>query len=210
MNSIPCDIVLLPAPELAAKAVVASQQLQSQGTHFTLAPAGPFPHASLYMTQLQTDRLAAVQKLLAAIAASTPVQSLVATSYYQSKGYLDPNYQRTPELDTLQMAVVHAINPVRQGAMRENDKARLTDATGLAKENLETYGYVNVGELFRPHLTLTRFLDETPVDTAALLPAATEFSGQFTRLGLFEMGTNGTCVREIGSWELAGASGARA
>lgn len=200
MNSIPCDIVILPADNLAKKAVDFSQQLAAQGTLFTLSSQGPFPHASLYMTQLKTADLDKAKTLLAAIAALTPQFDLICTRYDQAEGYIDTDYARTKTLDDLQMEVVKAINPIRDG-MREKDKARMLEAAGKVRENLERYGYRGVGELFRPHLTLTRFANGQAIDID-LLPPPSEFSGKFTKLGLFEMGDNGTCIRKIAEFEL--------
>jgi len=114
-------------------------------------------------------------------------------------GYIDAGYDRIASLDDLQMTVLDAINPIRDG-MREKDKPRLEIAIGKKREYFELYGYPNVRELFRPHLTLTRFLSERPID-ASDLPSSEDFSGTFPKLGLFEMGDNGTCVRKIAEFD---------
>ncbi|MGD8373524.1 MAG: DUF1045 domain-containing protein [Candidatus Woesebacteria bacterium] len=204
MTSLPVDIVMLPSEELTQKAVAASKSLQQHGALFELnAATGPFPHASLYMTQLKTEDLDKAKEIIAGIAAKTPVFNLVATRYVQEEGYIDPDYERTDELADLQMKVVNAINPIRDG-MRAKDIARLPETTGIVRENLEKYGYRGVGELFRPHMTLARFAVGKKIDTS-VLPPASELSGQFIKLGLFEMGDNGTCVRKIAEFELGGA-----
>lgn len=200
MNSIPCNIVLLPNTDIAQKAIVASRQLATLGSLFTLKDGEYFPHASLYMTQLRVADLETVKELLSAIAAQLSPLALTATRYYQAKGFIDAEYKRTATLDDLKMKVVEAINPIRDG-MREKDKVRMQTATGKARENFEKYGYPNIGELFRPHITLTRFAETEPKDALELPPIET-FNGQFTKLGLFEMGDNGTCVRKIAEFEL--------
>ncbi|HET8671584.1 MAG TPA: DUF1045 domain-containing protein [Candidatus Saccharimonadales bacterium] len=200
MSSIPCDIVILPSSELAQRAIKMSVTLQSHGALFQLNATGPFPHTSLYMTQLKIADLDKVKAILTDIAASTPLLDLTATRYDQANGFIDVDYARTETLDQLQMTVVEAINPIRDG-MREKDKARMLTTTGKARENLEKYGYPGVGELFRPHMTFTRFIDARTIDTSTL-PNVSELNGQFVKLGLFEMGENGTCVREIAEFTL--------
>jgi len=200
VQSTPCDIVLLPPDELAKKTIALSKQLAEQyKALFQLDQKGPFPHASLYMVQLKVADLEKAQEILARIAASTPQLSLLATDYYQSQGYIDAEYVRTDLLGRLQMAIVESINPIRDG-MRERDKARMLEATGKVRENLEMYGYRGIGELFRPHMTIARFAERTPIDISKL-PEPTGFNGTFTKLGLFEMGNNGTCIREIATFE---------
>lgn len=200
MNAtIECNVVILPSEPLAAKAMSVSTELSKQGALFTLETGKFYPHASVYMLKLKIEDLEAVKAQLAKIASDTPALNLKATKYNQSRGYLDVEYQKPEQLDTLQQHVVAALNPLRSG-MRDNDIARLPDATGLALENFQNYGWNSIGELYRPHLTLTRFTDEQTVP--ANLPELSELSGTFMALGLFEMGSNGTCVRELASWQL--------
>lgn len=200
MDSIPCDIVILPTIDLASKAIAASRQLESHATLFTLQETTYVPHASLYMTQLKVADIEKVKELLREIAERTPLLELTTTGYGQAEGYIDADYKRTDELARLQAVVIEAINPIRDG-MREKDKARMLTTEGKVRENLEKYGYRGVGELFRPHLTFTRFTDGQPIDTNAL-PDPHQFDGKFIKLGLFEMGDNGTCTRRVAEFDL--------
>lgn len=200
MNSLPCDIVILPNDELANKAISASQKLAPLGGLFTLEIGKYFPHASLFMLQLKEDDLENVKSLLAEIASKTSALNLKASNYEQKEAYVDVEYARNEQTASLQQQVVATLNPIRDG-MREKDKARMLEATGLALENFQNYGYKYVGELFRPHITFTRF-SETQPEAKSLLPELSTFNGSFTKLGLFEMGDNGTCVRKIAEFDL--------
>lgn len=110
-------------------------------------------------------------------------------------------YARNEQTDSLQQQVITTLNPMRD-SMREKDKTRMLEASGLALENFQNYGYKYVGELFRPHITFTRFSEIQP-EAESLLPELTTFDGLFTKLGLFEMGDNGTCVRKIVEFDLS-------
>lgn len=204
MNPLPCDIVILPADELSRKAIGLSEQLKKYGTLFTLKDGTYHPHASLYMTQCKAADLDKVKSILADIASSTPRLNLTATRYNQAMGYVDVEYARTEVLDRLQMRVVEAINPIRDG-MSEKNKVRMLRATGELRENLEKYGYRGVGALFRPHITFTRFVHGRAINTGTL-PRPSEYSGVFARLGLFELGNNGTCIRKLAEFHLGGGS----
>lgn len=204
MSSIPCNIVALPSDDLAQRATQLSIDLSQHGVHFTLKDGSFYPHASLYMTQLKIADLGKVEALLADIADKTPKLDLSAMNYSQTMGYVDAEYARTAALDNLQAAVLEAINPIRDG-MHEKDKPRMEAATGKKREYFKLYGYPNVGELFRPHLTLTRFTNEEPID-AGDLPEIRNFSGTSLKLGLFEMGDNGTCVRKIAECNFGGTN----
>jgi len=200
MNSIPCDIVILPEDELKNKAIELSKILKSDETLYTLDGANFHPHTSLYMAQLKTEDIESVVQILAKIAYEYQIQQLQATNYYQVMGFVDIEYRKTQTLDDLASAVVKAINPIRDG-MREKDALRMKSANGLALQNFQTYGYKYVGGLFRPHISITRYNTEKTIDTTTL-PPIKNYNGEFSRIGLFEMGDNGTCIREIASFNL--------
>ena len=205
-QTIPCDIVLLPSEEQASLAVEASQALSPQGTLFTLDNQNFYAHASVYMFQMDLSNQDECIAALKEITEKTNIQQLEQDGYFYQdsgfgKGYVDVAYQRNSEVDALQEQVVTVFNTLRAG-MRESDKNKMVDATGLKLENLQKYGYPAIGELLRPHITLTKFPVEIEPELSAL-PSSTVFSGEFTRLGLFEMGPNGTCIRKIAEFDLA-------
>lgn len=204
MKSIPCDIVLIPDEILTNKALSASKLLSDHDPLFTLEIGKFYPHMSLYMFQLEELDISKVEDVLFKIAGQTHAVSGKATRYYlgegQGVGYVDPEYEASEILQSMQQKLVEAVNPIRAG-MRESDIAKMQDATGLKLENLQKYGYPAVGELFRPHITLTR-LKEHRAEVLELLPDITTFNGSFVRLGLFEMGSNGTCIRLIKTVDL--------
>ena len=80
---------------------------------------------------------------------------------------------------------------------------KMQDAEGLKLENLQKYGYPAIGDLFRPHITLTRLEEHNPKVLDLLPQDISTFSGVFDRLGLFEMGENGTCIRKIAEFPLS-------
>ena len=204
MSSIACDVVILPNNELSAKAISASQKLAALDTVFTLKVGEFYPHASVYMLQLNETDIPSAKELLANVAAITNELQLTATTYDQTKCFFDTEYLKPKVLQSLQDDVVAALNPIRDG-LRDKDKPRMLESAGLALENYKNYGWNTIGDLYRPHMTLTRFKNEQ-ANPQELLPDVSSFRGTFSRLALFEMGDNGTAVRMIAEFELAGSS----
>ena len=204
MNSIPCDIVLLPDDRLADKAISASRLLSDRDPLFTLKMGEFYPHMSLYMFQLDVDKIPRVEEVLGKVSAEHSHIDAQAARYSigqgHALGYIDPEYEVTDQLCVIQMDVIKVINPLRAG-MRESDIAKMHDARGIKLTNLQDYGYPAVGELFRPHITLTRLKEYIP-EVLDVLPDINDFSGTFTKIGLFEMGSNGTCIRKISEFDL--------
>ena len=203
--TIPCDMVLLPAESQADQAMDASGRLSSQGSLFSLDNKNFYAHTSLYMFQMDTEKQNEILSFLERLTCLKPIQILLQEGYFYEdkgfgKGYIDISFERNADVDTLQMKVVDVVNQLRSG-MREKDIRKMQDATGLKLENLQKYGYPAVGELFRPHITLTKFPADIEPDLS-VLPDPSQFTGVFDRIGLFEMGDNGTCIREIATFRL--------
>lgn len=194
------DIVITPTKELGDKAVEQSQKLETYGTLFTLKYGDYYPHSSLFMLQLDSENLAPVIYAIKEIAAQTNTLKAHAVKYNQKMQYFDIEYEATLELRQLQNTVLDTCNPLRQGT-RPKVIERMQDAEGLKLKNFEKYGYDAVGELYRPHITFTRFTRDQDIERLGL-PTPETFNGQFTKLCMFEMGDNGTCRREIASFEL--------
>lgn len=197
-----CDIVLLPDETVAEQAIAASQALKRPDTVFTLEDGKFYPHLSLYMVRLRERNIETAADALRDLAATHKPFSLHVAHYGQERGYVVVDYDTPPTLHSLQQVVLGAVNPIRDGIM-EKDWVRALEATGLAKQNYDTYGYKYVGDLFKPHITLTRFENEDPIDETAL-PEPSTFDGQFTRLALCELGISNTCVRILADFPLAG------
>jgi len=197
----PYDIALIPSEDLAQLAIAASEDLAWLGTRFTLRDGQVFPHLSLYMANLREADIDRVKEILANLASTFPSQQLTAAAYALNRGYIDVEYTNADTLDKLKMSVIHAINPLRDGLL-DHDRSSLSELTGLALENVQTYGYKYVGKLARPHMTFTRFVDENAKHVGTL-PDVHAFSGSFPKLGLFALGENGTCIRKLAEWQLA-------
>jgi hypothetical protein len=195
MDSKPYDIVLLPENSIANLACEVSDSLKPHGVLFTLKEGEFYPHMSLYMVQLKASSLDDVKQQLVRLASENNVFKLNAFEYHQEWGYIDVEYSNIPNAADLQMRVVKAINPLRDG-LRVKDQVRLETAEGLEFQNILDFGYRSIGELFSPHITLTRFESEEPVSTDEL-PKIKDFDATFTKLAIFEMGDNGTCVKKL-------------
>jgi hypothetical protein len=201
MESKPCNVVLLPTTDLATKAIALSEKIHNDQSFFTLKDGAYFPHASIYMLELKIDDYEKIQQILEDIARMHGQFNLQAYKYDQKMGFIDAEYAISPKLNELQDHVVTALNPLRNG-MREKDIQRMEQAEGIKRRYFEQYGYPNIYELFRPHLSFTRFDSDELYDTS-LFPDVSEFSGTFDRLGFFESGDNGTCIKLISSHQLA-------
>lgn len=205
------DIVLLPNEAIAKRAIQLSEELsQTYQTRFTLSKT-VVPHYSIYMAQLIDEEVAEAASRLKTIADSFSQFSLEATRYWQdmAEGFFEVQYQRTPQLIALQEHVIEQFNPLRKeqflaeyppGYTKEEQQAKLT---GNALAQFLQFAYPEIGEDYRPHMTFTR-LQRSAYETKIKnnLPDIASFSGDFPSLGLFVMGHNGTCIKQVAVLQL--------
>jgi hypothetical protein len=150
---------------------------------------------------IKNKQLAAAKQRLGRVAAQTRGLSLAGTHYGQNMGFVNVSYKRSTAIDAMQQRVLDELNPLRVGMPPEQTEQMKT-FTGQKHTNLERYGFATVGETYNPHITLARTLSGEPIDTEAMLPEPTSFSGMFSALGIFELGDNGTCIQQVEQFAL--------
>ncbi len=199
------NIVLLPNDDVAKKSIVVSGALSASESLFVLDGIGFHPHLSLYMVWLEESDLPEAIKRLGAISAQTSGVPLVASHYYHEYGFIGVEYGRSAEVSDLQKTVLDSVSPIRDRVSEGGED--ISTLTGVASENFRKYGYVTIGELFRPHITFTRLKSERTEDEIAplmnTLPKdSASFDGLFSKIGLFELGENGTCIRKVAEFNI--------
>ncbi|MEU7893900.1 DUF1045 domain-containing protein [Nonomuraea sp. NPDC049152] len=204
------DVVLLPPQEAGIRSVQLSQQCAERAaTEFTLGEDGPYAHLSLYMANFTPAQREAAASLLRSISAQTPRISLDGDHFAgNEQGMFELFYRTSQALTRLQEEVIAALAPLRTGLRHRDPVGRVLSeyrltAPPLARDNLERYGYDEVGELFRPHITMTRFQQRAHQVDPAALPPAQAFTATYRTLALCVMGEHGTCTDIVETFDLA-------
>jgi len=105
------------------------------------------------------------------------------------------------DLNELQKKIIKLLNPLREGQMREKDKARISEMTKTEQKNLKLYGYRSVGANFFPHLTFSKL---EKFDKSALSNIdKSNFSFKVNKIGFFYLGDYGTCRKLIEIFDLS-------
>ena len=214
--SIELNIALIPTAETAEELYAISKKLVSRHTAIvTLDEIGTrlglSPHLTLYQVPLPLATLPTAGDMLEKIAHRTKLSSLRAVRYAYNADEASFEVQResTPRLTALQEEVIATLNPLRGNQLLERDPsgAKLIDTintVGVAGENIRTYGYGEVGKLFRPHDTTNWFTLGTEIDSEAeSLPEPSSLSGVYRAIGIYTLGPHGTCPQLIVEYPLA-------
>ncbi|NRQ40567.1 hypothetical protein HII36_53490 [Nonomuraea sp. NN258] len=207
------DVVLLPPPEVNARSIHLSRQCASLApTEFVLREEGTYPHISLYMANFTPAQCRDAVDRLRDISGRTGELLLEAEHFSGNEhGMFELFYRRSEAIVRLQEELIDALNPLRTGLRRLDPVGRILaehrlTAPPVARANLDRYGYDEIGELFRPHITLTRTRRRDERFDPAVLPAPESFTGTYRTLALCTMGEHGTCTDLIETFELPATS----
>ena len=199
------DIALKPSREVTTEALRLSKEIdQEAGAYFVLDAINYFPHVTLYSTEYPEKNLNDIFEVANTIAMSTPSFTATFTTSYSHRGYIDISIKKTQELEMLHENIVNKLNPFRENHLRE----KYTSPTELAgyslqqQKYIQNYGYSEVFDAFRPHLTIARLKHET---LAKVITQKLNFSPESfpaTTIAAYSMGSHGTCTKILKEFPL--------
>ncbi|OGF26938.1 hypothetical protein A2242_02890 [Candidatus Falkowbacteria bacterium RIFOXYA2_FULL_47_9] len=198
----PFNIVIYPPAEISKRAITVSKKLRNRNALFVLDGKNYFPHITLYMTEFPLKNVAKIRKLLKQFAVKTKPFEISSSKYRQNTdGYIDVDYKKSKNINELQKKIIKLLNPLREGQMREKDKARISAMTKTEQKNLKLYGYRGVGAKFFPHLTFTK-LEKFDKSVLSNIDKS-NFSFKVNKIGFFYLGNYGACYKLIEIFDLS-------
>ena len=134
-----------------------------------------------------------------------PIESEWTEFYYQPKGWLFAGVRKTNQLDKLHRRLFDRTKQHIDTA-QIGDHPDLAALTPQEQANYRAYGYRYLGDLYRPHVTIGRTLDDvTTADETVVRDFELEFFGKtvrYDRLAFYEAGEFGAlkrivCMRQL-------------
>nr|WP_062331863.1 hypothetical protein [Herbidospora sakaeratensis] len=213
MSGLPVyDAVLLPGAEVEERSTrLSAWCAEFAPVEFTLRSGALYPHISLYMANFESSRLGEVGETLRRVGAATPGIPLEGGHFAANdQGMFELFYRKTAAVTRLQEDLLAGLGPLRTGLRERDPVGRVLAEHRLvappeARANLDRHGYDEIGGLFRPHITLTRFRDRGRQVPADLLPPVGSFDEVYRTLALCVMGEHGTCTEVVEVVELGSA-----
>ncbi|TKK78905.1 hypothetical protein FDA94_36560 [Herbidospora galbida] len=214
MSALPVyDAVLLPGAVVEERSVrLSAWCAEFAPAEFTLRTGELYPHISLYMANFESARLGEACEALRLIGERTPEIPLEGGHFAANdQGMFELFYRKTGAVTRLQEDLLAALGPLRTGLRERDPVGRVLAEHRLvappeARANLDRHGYDEIGELFRPHITMTRFRERGLQVPAELLPPARSFDEVYRTLALCVMGEHGTCTEVVEVVELGSAA----
>lgn len=202
VQTIDLNIVILPDESVSQTLIKWSEQIASQfSTAYTLNRIDKLPHFSLYSARYPIKNQDAIEKQVRTIAAMTNSFPITLSGFSVFSGYLFYDAKKNKALMNLHNQIVDALNPLREGLITDNQR----QLTGLSTEQqraIEKFGYVSVGKLYMPHISITKMIDSHEARQALALLPNMELTFKATKVAIAFVGAYGTCPQPLKVIEL--------
>lgn len=200
-NTVLLNIALIPSDEISAEVQILSRELSSQGALFEVDGQSRFAHLTVYMARFDSDRVDEVRRRLLDCIPDLPAMSMRHTGYFFTEGrYYEVSYDRSAELVNLHEKVIDQIQLVRHSPGHPVIEGYFGSYREKQQVNAQETGYDLARDLYRPHITITRF--ETIPDPAELSRARKDLSFTAHRVGLFVADDQGAAKRLVQTFDL--------
>jgi hypothetical protein len=194
------NVAILPPMSTAAEVERLSATLQTQGGLFRIDGKQRFAHLTLYMARFANLNIDSAVAEAAKFAKEHRSGTLDHTGYYLTQGnYYEVSYARSQGVLKLQQGASDSLLPLRHSPGHPRIEEFFAPCSTRQREQAERTGYDLAGDLYRPHITITRFA-EPP--TRALPSPKVDLSFSATTIGLFRADDLGAVTEALGIWRL--------
>jgi len=157
-DSVIINICVIPAEEAGNKCVEISQSLKSDSTMFVLDGKSKFAHMTVFMARFAETEVENVIKELENVFNSQKSFFCEHSGYFMTEGrYLEVSYRKSQAFMSLHEILINSISKYRINPGNPYEEGYFTPYTKEQQENAKTTGYDLSYNLYRPHVTLTRY-----------------------------------------------------
>lgn len=194
------NITVRPTVEIQEAAIKLSKQIADEtGAYFILDNINYFPHITIYSPELPEKNKAQIFESIEEIASNSLPFEATIDKLSTHKGYIDYQIKKDENWLKLHEQIINTINPLRENHIRAkfSNPEELAKLTEEQQNYILKFGYPEVFNTYRPHVTISRIRDE---NKAEALISKLEFNPTTflaNNLTVFTMGEHGTCTSII-------------
>jgi 2'-5' RNA ligase len=168
-----------------------------------------FPHITIYSAEFPIANLITIKNSLKIIAHDIQSFKIETSKLYESDGTLMWGFKNEKIINTIHRDILQLMNPYRNGYLRKkySDKQYLNTLSKRQIVLVKKYGYQYVLDYYKPHITFMIYEDENKAkkvlkDIKLLDAYKNPISIEIKKVGIFETGDNGTCIKKICEYSL--------
>ncbi len=196
-SSVLVNVNVTPSDEVGGNCVDISQSLKSDGTMFVLDGNSKFPHMTVFMFRVANDRVADVVEAVDQVVSGLRSFQCKHTGYFMTKGrYFEASYEKTPEFLAFHEGLITALKDLRINPGNPFEEGYFTPYTSEQQVNARETGYDLANELFRPHVTLTRYFEGKVPEKDPETPT-TDLSFPLQKVSVYKADDNGAVYEPL-------------
>ena len=159
INSSIINVCIIPNETVSASCVTLSQSLKTDSAILTLGN-GKFAHMTVYMARFSDDAINDVVSAVEKVLSQTSSFECKHIGYFLTKGrYYEASFDKNVEFMALHGLLIDNVSPLRINPGNPYEEGYFTPYTEGQQKNAAETGYDLAYELYRPHITLTRYAE---------------------------------------------------
>lgn len=201
-NSTLINVCILPDERVSTECVGISQTLKSDKTMFVLGD-GLFPHMTVYMARFSNADIQKVTDATESALEYAKVFLAEHTGYFRTEGrYLEASYRKSADLLSLHELLITYNAALRINPGRPFNEGYFAPYSPEQQKNAKETGYDLARNLYRPHITLTRYREGQVPKNFPAFPQA-NLSFQLGRIGVYKADDNGAVYELIREFQVS-------
>lgn len=189
-NSTLLNVCIFPDERVSASCVAISQSFKNDDTMFVLG-GNLFAHMTVYMARFPDENIAQVVAGVESVLGSTETFRCEHAGYFMTAGrYLEASYRKTDAFMSLHTALIQSVAGLRINPGQPYEEGYFTPYTLEQQKNARETGYDLAGNLYRPHVTLTRYREGAVPKVFPAIPAA-NLSFDLSKVCVYKADDNG-------------------
>jgi len=198
-NSTLLNICVFPDDRVSAAFIKISQSLKSDDTMFVLGN-GLFPHMTVYMARFANSNIEKVADATEEALKQASVIRCTHTGYFMTEGrYLEASYRKSADFLKLHELLITNNADLRINPGSPFNEGYFAPYNAEQQQNAKETGYDLARNLYRPHVTLTRYKENRVPKVFPALMAA-DLSFDLGKVCVYKADDNGAVyelVREL-------------
>jgi len=196
-DSVIINVCVIPPQDVGNRCVELSQSLKSAGTMFVLDGTSKFAHMTIFMARFANSDISNVLKAIEKTLKSAHSFFCEHTGYFMTEGrYLEASYRKSREFMVLHELLIDNLKGYRINLGNPFEEGYFAPYTVEQQKNAKETGYDLAHNLYRPHITLTRYHEGAVPETfPAFAPAKLSF--QLNRICAYKADDNGAVYEKL-------------
>lgn len=201
-NSTLINICIIPNSTIGEECIKISQTLKSEKTMFVLDGKIKFAHMTIYMARFSNNNINEAIESVSKSLKNIQSFNLKHTGYFMTKGrYFEISYEKSKELLDLQEKIIQNIKNLRINPGNPFEEGYFTPYTKEQQNNAKETGYDLAYNLYRPHITLTRY-KEGMISSQEPIHQKNDLSFNLSEICIYKADDNGAIYEKLSEFTI--------